>query len=284
MVATTRLVVTKVAAANMAVKRAKTVAPDPKAVWKIPQLPKFPWRQWLVRWDHPLRIGCWAVALVLVSALLLHALNGALGVRAWQVQSGDSALQVAISAQLRKMAPLDFLDSRPQLLAQRLRNLEPDIAKLEIARRLPHSLLLQAAVRVPVALWARDDGRVWLVDGSGVAYRPIHRSEHLNLPLLRCESAQEAEKMVVLMHQMGLHDGELLSEISELVVEDGVVKVDMNRGAQWIFPLDGKMAARVAQIRALLARAPWNHGAWKIDARQQDRWFVRAGSGAREVI
>ncbi|MDQ6950458.1 MAG: hypothetical protein Q9M26_02200 [Mariprofundales bacterium] len=242
------------------------------------------WRQGVVRCYPPVRASLWVMLVLVAVGGGLNALNHALGVRFWQVQSDNATLQQAISTRLRQMMPLNFLNSRPEVLAHALRHLEPDIAKIEIVRHLPHSLAVHATIRQPFALWTTGDGRLMLVDGQGVSYRSIHRGEHWDLPLLRCVNANIVLKMVALMKQIQKKDPGRLAEVSELIVEDGTVRIDMNKGAQWSFPLNHQMTACVGHILALLGRAPWRHGQWKIDARQQDRWFVRAGNAVREVI
>ncbi|MDX8409964.1 MAG: hypothetical protein R8J84_08020 [Mariprofundales bacterium] len=245
---------------------------------------KVTWRARMSRWKQPLLGSMWMVGALLGGGVGLYALNGALSVRGWQVQCDDPVLQQAISNRLRGMAPLDFFHSSPGELVARLRKAEPDIATLEIERLLPHQLRLRAVIRQPLALWAADDGRVMLVDGSGLPYRLIGRGERLELPLLRCADASVVKRLVGLLHHVQQRHPARLAMISELIVAHGMVRVDMNRGAQWRFPLDNRVNSRADHILALLEKAPWHHGQWRIDARQEDRWFVRAGNSGREVI
>ncbi len=245
---------------------------------------KVSWRMRFWRWKGSLFGGMWAVGLLCGAGVGLYALNSALAVRAWQVQCDDPLLQQAISSRLREMGSLDFLHSRPGVLSTRLRALEPDIATVEIERVLPHRLRIRAMIRQPLALWAADDGRVMLVDSGGVTYRPIRRGERLELPLLRCADASVVKRLVGLLRHVQQRQPIRLAMISELIVAHGMVRVNMNRGAQWRFPLDNRANSRADHILALLEKAPWHHGQWKIDARQEDRWFVRAGNSGREVI
>lgn len=215
----------------------------------------------------------------------LMLLDRAMAVRAWQVRCDDPVLQRAVSRRLQEMAPLGFVAGMPGRVAERLRRLEPDIDTIEVERRLPHLLRIRAEVRRPVALWSGGDGRVMLVDGAGVPYRPLRRGELQDLPLLRTRDRGCLPRLTALLQRVRRLDPRRLAGMSELIVrDDGQLRINLSRGAQWRLPLDGAAPRRVERIMELLDEPRWRHGHWRVDARQRDRWYLRAGYGDRAVI
>jgi len=222
--------------------------------------------------------------LVVMIGFGLQQLNGAMAVRGCQVVCDDARLQQSVTMRLQQMAPLGFVASNPALLAQRLRALEPDIASIEVKRVLPHRLWVKASVRQPVALWTGGEGKVMLVDGDGMIYRALRHGELLDLPLLRVTDRRQVVVLAQLLDHLQQRNPQRVAAISELIVRDGLLRINLAQGAQWQCPLDQHLIARVDHIVALLNEKRWRHGSWRVDARQQDRWFIRAGNGEREVI
>ncbi len=242
------------------------------------------WRQRMAAPLALLRRVVPPLLLVAAAAVGLWQLNGALAVDRWQVRCDDKALRAAISARLEQMAPLGFVAGYPALVARRLARLEPDIATIEVVRVLPNRLRVRATIRQPVALWTGGDGRVMLVDGAGAIYRPLRRGEARDLPLLRVRDRALVPSLARLLDHLRAKRPQLTAAMSEMIAGDGQLRINLARGAQWRLPLDDALVSRVDHIIALLGERPWRHGVWKVDARLRDRWFIRAGSGDREVI
>jgi len=242
------------------------------------------WRQRVALPMALLRRAWPGLLLVVVTGVGLQQLDAAMAVRAWQVQCDDARLQQSLSMQLQQMAPLGFVGGYPSVVAQRLRALEPDIATIEVERVLPSRLRVSARIRQPVALWTGGQGKVMLVDGKGVIYRALRRGELLDLPLLRVSDRRQVVLLARLLDHVKETHPQRVAVMSELIAQDGLLRINMTRGAQWQCPLDRHLVSRVDHIIALLDGQRWRHGSWKVDARRQDRWFVRAGSGDREVI
>ncbi len=242
------------------------------------------WREHGARAWAFLRRALPALCLLAGAGVALQQLDRAMAIRAWQVRCDDATLQQAISQRLRHMAPLGFLSGQPALLARRLRALEPDIASIEVERYLPGRLKIHAVIRRPEALWTAGDGRIVLVDRTGVPYRQLRHGEALDLPLLRGADRAALPALVRLLHHLRARDAHRFSEVSEMVVRDRLLRINLSRGMQWRLHLDDGALQQVDRIITLLNEPRWRHGYWRVDARQRDRWFVRAGSGDREVI
>ncbi|MDQ6964769.1 MAG: cell division protein FtsQ/DivIB [Mariprofundales bacterium] len=242
------------------------------------------WRQRIALPLSLLRRAAPVVLMVVAALAALQQLDGAMAVRSWQVVCDDQQLQQAIDEHLLQMSPIGFVAGSPVSLAQRLRSLEPDIAAVEVERHLPDRLRIHARMRQPVALWTGGGGRVMLVDEEGVIYRPLRRGEVLDLPLIRGAGREQLLLLVQLLNHLQREHPQRVAEMSELIAQGEMLRINLSRGAQWQCHLDSRVVARVDDIIALLSEEQWRHGIWRVDARQQDRWFVRAGNGEREVI
>jgi len=242
------------------------------------------WRQRMARPMALLR-RVWPGLLLLAAAgVALQQLDSAMAVRGWQVVCDDARLQRAVEMRLKQMAPIGFVAGHPFVLAGRLRALEPDIDAIEVERMLPDRLRVKAKLRQPVALWTGGQGTVVLVDGRGVMYRMLRHGERLDLPMLRVRDHRKVVMLANLLNHLHQHYPQRVASMSELIVRDGLLRINLAQGAQWQCPLDKDLIARVDDIIALLDEERWRHGHWRVDARQQDRWFIRAGNGEREVI
>lgn len=161
------------------------------------------------------------MALASVACLLLAAgwwLNQALAVQSWQVHGVPEALETAIDKQLNDMQPLDLAHAWPSLLRSRLLDSLPDLAEVNISRHLPDRLEISASMRMPVALWSDTSGTVQLVDGHGLAYRPLKPGEGLDLPVLRVP-ADEVKQSVALMLRLKQMDDARYATLSEWIAE-----------------------------------------------------------------
>jgi len=226
------------------------------------------------------------VVLLLLAAvgIGLQQLNAGLAIHSWRVYCDDAQLQQSLLQRLQQMAPLGFVQGDPSRVAQQLRQLEPDVAAIEVKRILPSRLTVHAQVRQPIALWTGGRGKVMLVDGAGEVYRALRHGEQLDLPLLRVSDRRQVIAIARLLGHLQQQSPQRMALMSEMIAYDGLLRINFARGAQWQVPLDTNVVSCVDHILALLNKQQWRHGSWRVDARQKDRWFVRAGNGNREVI
>ncbi|HCS12925.1 MAG: hypothetical protein CO017_07010 [Zetaproteobacteria bacterium CG_4_8_14_3_um_filter_59_5] len=217
------------------------------------------------------------MALASVACLLLAAgwwLNQALAVQSWQVHGVPEALETAIDKQLNDMQPLDLAHAWPSLLRSRLLDSLPDLAEVNISRHLPDRLEISASMRMPVALWSDTSGTVQLVDGHGLAYRPLKPGEGLDLPVLRVP-ADEVKQSVALMLRLKQMDDARYATLSEWIAEPDGWKLNFDRGRCWLLPKGDGAAERIGQVMALMQDHRWKDGDWRVDVRASTRWFIR---------
>lgn len=201
-------------------------------------------------------------------------LNRSLVVRTWQIHGVPEGMQDAIGEQLNQMQPLDLWHAWPSRLQADLLQHLPDLAEVNITRILPDRLEITATMRQPVALWRSKQATVQLVDGQGVAYRPLKAGEMLDLPLLRMpgDDLQEGATLLLRLKQM---DAARYARLSELLAEDGGWRLNFDQGRCWLLPRGAQAEPRMQQVLALLHKDPWKEGDWRIDARAASRWFIR---------
>ncbi|RMD61068.1 MAG: hypothetical protein D6824_08480 [Planctomycetota bacterium] len=149
----------------------------------------------------------------------------------------------------------------------------PDLADVEITRRLPDRLEIRGVPRRPVALWRASDG-VMLVDGRGTPYRRLGRGEAADLPLVRAPR-ERLDEAVRLMRGLRRLDARRLKRLSEVIAETDGWRLDFSRGEAWLLPAGPAVERRIRRILALLETRRWRRDAWQVDARQADRWFIR---------
>lgn len=217
------------------------------------------------------------MALASAFCLLLAAgwwLNQALTVQSWQVQGVPEVLETAIDRQLGEMQPLDLVHAWPFVLRARLLSSLPDLAEVNIARHLPDRLEISATMRMPVALWSDASGSVQLVDGDGLAYRPLKPGEGLDLPLLRVPP-DEVRESVLLMLRLKQMDNARYANLSEWIGEPDGWKLNFDRGRCWLLPRGELAVERIGQVMALMQDRRWKNGDWRVDVRASTRWFIR---------
>jgi len=201
-------------------------------------------------------------------------LNQALTVQTWQIHGVSEPLEIAMEEKLKELQPLDLMHAWPSHLRTQLLNSLPDLAEVNIARHLPDKLEINATMRMPIALWRNGRGPVQLVDGLGVAYRPLKAGETLDLPFLRVPSDELDEAMVLLL-KLKQMDVSRYTQLSEWVSETGGWKLNFERGRCWLLPHGELAGERMKQVLALMRDDRWKHGDWRIDVRADTRWFIR---------
>ncbi|MDQ6987666.1 MAG: cell division protein FtsQ/DivIB [Mariprofundaceae bacterium] len=217
------------------------------------------------------------VAVLAVSGLLLAGgwwLNQALSVHSWQISGVAEPLEIAVEKQLNAMKPLDFLHAWPSRLRRQLLDNVPDLADVNIARKLPDRLLIQATPRLPVALWQGAAGEVLLVDGHGEAYRALLAGEMLDLPLLRV-AREEIQESVVLLLLLKQKDMARYANLSEWLAAPDGWRLNFERGRCWLLPRGVDAMPRMRDVLVLMQEKRWQSGDWRIDARAATRWFIR---------
>ncbi|MDQ6961447.1 MAG: hypothetical protein Q9M28_02800 [Mariprofundaceae bacterium] len=216
--------------------------------------------------------------LYLLITLLLYALllwmNHVLRIQSWEIYCSDSVVAQAIEDELQQIDSLDFIQGTPFLLRETLLGRIQALRDIKIVRRLPGSLYIEGVARVPVALWKKG-ADVLLVDKGGFAYRRLLQGENLSLPLLRAEESEliGISKLILDLKKQAPDYYEHLSECRYLF--DGSLKLFFSQRQAWLLPSGEKAHRHLAKLVALLQNRRWRDGNWKVDARQENRWFIR---------
>ena len=208
----------------------------------------------------------------------LASLNTALSVTSWHVDAPRS-LRAAIQAQLKGQS-MDFVHTFPPLMRRRLLAAIPELSDVRITRRMSGVLEITAVPRQPVANWVGPAGHMLLVDANGTAYPGTERVAPI-LPMLRVPAAELAKASALLGHLAGLSRNKY-AHLSEMVAIDGAWKLYFDRGESWVIPQHGA-TDRVDRLYALMAEPRWHKDAWRVDARMDNRWFIRPAH-SKEVI
>ena len=93
--------------------------------------------------------------------------------------------------------------------------------------------------------------------------------------------AELTKAAALLTHLKGLSHG-LFAHLSEMDAIDGAWKLYFDHGESWVIPQHGAIR-RVDRLVALIEQPRWRKDAWRIDARMDNRWFIRPAS-SKEVI
>ncbi len=224
----------------------------------------------LKRMQH-LFSGVAGLAFILAAGVWL---NQAWSVDTWTIHGVPEHLETAIDTELSAMKSLDFIHAWPSRLRRELLIRLPDLADMEIARRLPDRLEITARERVAVALWRGRNGKVSLVDGHAVPYRVLRRGEQLDLPLIRTPRSDldDAVKLLLAVKQESKHR---YAYLSELIGEGESWRMNFERGQSWLLPSGVDSVRRIPGLIALMRQKRWRGGSWRIDARLPARWFIR---------
>jgi len=187
------------------------------------------------------------------------------------IPQANAELRKAILAEIR--TPLDFIHSRPSRIRNQLLEALPDIAEVQIERRLPHTLISSARQRRPIALWA-NSGDVYLVDAKGRSYRRLRPSEDLDLPLFRMPEAMLPEASRLMFALVKVNRAQL-QHLSECIGEDHDWRLYFDGGQRWLLPRDQRAGRVLDRVYHLLNKSRWRDGSWWVDARYSKRWFIR---------
>jgi len=203
--------------------------------------------------------------------LMSYLGNELLSIQRIVIPRANVELRKAILAEVR--TPLDFIHSRPSRIRNQLLEALPDIAEVQIERRLPHTLIISARQRRPIALWA-NAGAIYLVDTKGRSYRRLHPSEDLDLPLLRMPEAMlpEASQLISALVKVDLTR---FQHLSECIGEDHDWRLYFDGGLRWLLPRNQKAERVLDRLYHLLNKSRWRDGSWWVDARYSKRWFIR---------
>jgi|UPI0003A11B47 cell division septal protein FtsQ len=230
----------------------------------------------LVRSQRYRRYATMTLVAVLFSAVSF-ALSWLLGQRFEQVQwriDAPVVLQQRIEDAMQAMKLNGLWDARPAAIQRELTLRVPDIDRLEVSRTLPGSLQITATNRRVVALWESPNGRVMLVDEHGKPYRALARGEVADFPLLRVDAPHLPAACNLLIGMQQARSPWLMA-LSEMMADLDGWRLNLSAGQQWLIPFGKKSLQSVTEITLLLQQPRWHTGIWRIDARQQNRWFVR---------
>jgi len=216
----------------------------------------------------------------LVPLLLLSLLGGAgywlndsLRIQQWKVEGSADIKGLVEDAVARHLAEHnDLWHSWPSRLRQTLIHDVPDLADAQVQRNMSGTLLVRVQARQPVALWQKQD-QVWLVDAHAMPYRPLHKGEWPDFPLLRMNKAHLTQALTLLQavhHSMPAR----LEQISELHYSKDRWKLIMSGGEMWLLP-DRNMEQTVMRIAYILGQPRWKHRRFRVDARDNRRWYLR---------
>jgi len=208
----------------------------------------------------------------------LLSLNRALSVDSWRIEA-PASLRAVIATRLQQQ-PMDFCHTFPPLLRHKLMAAIPALADVRISRSIGGSLDIQAIPRQAVANWLDPQGKMQMVDGRGLAYAGTGAPLPI-LPMLRLPAGQLTKAAALLTHLKGLSHG-LFAHLSEVDAIGGAWKLYFDHGESWVIPQHGAIR-RVDRLVALIEQPRWRKDAWRIDARMDNRWFIRPAS-SKEVI
>jgi len=206
-------------------------------------------------------------------AAVLYGLTTQLRVRAVEISGVEGQLAAAIERSVGH-GEMTLAASDPAALRSRLLAEFPDLAELHISRQLPDRLLVEAVVRAPLALWVDEDQVIRLVDKDGTPYRPLARNDVADLPILRTSRRQLGE-VGLLMGQLQAVDPALLASVSEVIAIGGDWKLNFDRGMQWLVPGGNDNGNRYRLLAELLHKPFWAGRSWHVDARSNERWYLR---------
>jgi cell division protein FtsQ len=203
----------------------------------------------------------------------MFALDTLLAANSWRVEGVDVRIEQQVNAVLRDMRPLGLFSMRPARVCAKLLAETPDVATCQGRRQLPDRLLLTLEPTLPVAMWEYEEG-LMLVDKAGRAYRQMGQMESLDLPLLRVSRADltQAAEILRALNQPG---GVWLPQLSECIASDTSWKLLFGRQQRWLLPKGGDASGKAAELASLLEQGRWQAGAWLVDARLDQRWFIR---------
>jgi len=200
--------------------------------------------------------------------------NYALSVREWQIEGVDPFLRKAINEELAAMQPLDFLHARPAQLRRRLLATLPDLADVQITRRLPDWLHITGVARHPIAIWQQGE-TLKLVDEHGAVF--ISQRKHMlwDLPILRA-GPQRLAPASQLLGQLRRMDARRYATLSEcMFLAPGTWALYFSHGQRWLLPADATANQRLRTLLAMLGRPRWKDRTWRVDTRMDTRWFFR---------
>jgi len=227
-------------------------------------------------WPSPgRRARRWAMRACVVGLVCggILGLDTALAVKGWRIEGVDPAIRQQAEAVLHDMRPLGLFSMTPARVCARLLAAAPDIAACQGRRQLPDRLLLTLGPTHPVAMWENGDA-LMLVDASGQAYRQMSQAESLDLPLLRAsrEDLPLAAEILRALRQPG---DAWLPQLSECIASDTSWKLLFGGQQRWLLPKGRGAIHKVAELASMLEQGRWQAGAWLVDARLDQRWFIR---------
>jgi len=193
----------------------------------------------------------------------------------WQVEADRPELAAAIENWLAAhRAELGLWKARPARIREQLRKALPEIASIEVIRRLPDRLIVRATARKAVALVAVASNWM-LIDAEGALW-PAKGTE--DLPLLRADASRHRQGAEILQVLQAWGWWDAASEVRF----DGLGwRVLFVGGERWLLPAQGA-PARASEVARMLMRPKWRAYRWRVDARSKKRWFLRP-VGRKEV-
>jgi len=203
--------------------------------------------------------------------LIAYLGNELFSIQQINILQSNVELRKAILAKIR--TPLDFTHSRPSRIRNQLLKALPDIAEVQIERRLPHTLIISVSKRRPIALWT-NAGDIYLVDAKGRSYRRLHPSEDLDLPLLRMPETMLPEASRLMSALVKVNRAKL-QHLSECIGEDYSWRLYFDGGQRWLLPRNQRAGRVLDRLNRLLNKSRWRDGNWWVDARYSKRWFIR---------
>ena len=215
-----------------------------------------------------------AVAASISTVLLL---NRTFSVSEWQievVESSPSSLHGEINRSLASLEAHDFWSTRPATIRSQLLQALPDLEDLHVQRKLTGSLHLHAIARTPVALWKKQEGKIYLVDKHGLPYRQLTANEPADLPVLRMGESDIIE-VAALLQQLRVVDPKRFAHVSELFAGNSSWKINFDQGQQWMISRNKNISNAITRVVALLDKPRWRSGHWRVDTRIKQRWFIR---------
>ncbi|MBN8806134.1 MAG: FtsQ-type POTRA domain-containing protein [Sphingopyxis terrae] len=164
---------------------------------------------------------------------------------------------IALAQKDRSMAAVELDDVRRDLMQYGW------IKDARVSRRLPDTLVVDIVERTPAAIW-QNDGRLSLIDDSGVVLEPVTVATMPDLPLVIGPNAnRRAQDLDALLAEARLHEGHAEAKAAHAksahmdgenrLLGRGILRFDMRDPSRFVLrmPHEGQVApSKIDDARA----------------------------------
>jgi cell division protein FtsQ len=195
-------------------------------------------------------------ALLLLSAVWAYRQtqsDARFAVRKIEIAGAVHTPRVAIDAVTQRYTGLNLFKIDIARVQQDLGSL-PWIARIDIEKKLPDTLRITIAERMPVAL-LQNGAKLQYVDEQGVTFADLSASVgDDDLPLITNAAGPELARTVALIRDLRAHDPQAFARISEVrpVAPDGFALFDRQLGA-FLYANRADLSPKLRHLDAILA-------------------------------